>query len=159
MQCIFLIMGIVYATRIPGFIRAVPGPNQDPQLFRTWRAKELWSIYVFLAATWGSTVLALLLGVVLGVGMALTGSMTNPSETAVAIYYVVYIGLFVGLVIWSAVLGTQASRLKKQLAAYVLPASYYPRDGAPLLQAPPSQQSPQEPASQPDAAPDQYPGS
>jgi hypothetical protein len=143
MGFILLILGLVYAFKIPGLLRTQPSsfPGADPAVFQTWKSKELGSIYIFLAATWGQTILFFM------IGFAIAFTVADPASVGrlIVIVTVIEIGVFLGGLIWSAVLGSQAAKLKKQLVHPVLPPSYYPRQGAVTLKA---EASPEENAGQ-----------
>jgi hypothetical protein len=149
-QIILLVFGIIYAFRIPKILKAQPGPLDNPEIFWSWRAKELMSIYVFLAATWGSMIIVIVIGIIMAIGIVAKGGkadeLMNPLMAINAV-------LFVGPLIWAVVLSSQATKLKKQLASGGLVtgqhASYYPRPGQPVLQAPP-----EGPIAPPPAAPE-----
>jgi hypothetical protein len=154
---ILLILGIVFATRIPGILKQTPDsyPSRNPALFDQWRKKELGSIYVFLGATWGQMAIFFMIGLMVGVSMA-----NNPEglNSAVVVLTVVEGCVFLGGLIWAAILGSQASKLKKEL---MIPGSMptdgaYPRYGQTVVSMPPAPQTPPQ-APQADEAPPEGP--
>lgn len=104
-QIILLIFGIVYAFRRPKIkkLMASQFPQVPPEIFAEWQALELKSIKIFLWATWG----LLLIGT--PIAMAL---ITTPESAMFvqALYFV----LFIVLLVFSAIPGSKASKLKKQ---------------------------------------------
>jgi hypothetical protein len=142
-QIILLIFGIIYAFRIPKVLKSEAPPNVDPNVFATWRAKELGSMYWFIGATWGSLILSIIIGVVYAMVVLGQGGKVDDIMMPVQIINLV---LFIGPLIYSVVLSSQATKLKKQLGNTNLPPSYYPRPGQVTLQAPPEAPPPASPA-------------
>ena len=106
-QLILLIMGIVYAVRRPKLkaLAVSDYPDVTSEQFGEWRELELKSIDMFLWATWG----LLLLGtpVVVAVVFAVP-------ESAVLVQ-VAYLVIFLIMLGFSAIAGSKAASLKKQL--------------------------------------------
>jgi hypothetical protein len=158
---VLLILGIIYATRIPKFLRSTPAefPGCDPAVHARWRSKELGSIYTFLIATWGQMALFLVIGFCIGVALARDQEALN---SAIVVITGVEVAVFLGGLIWAAILGSQAAKLKKQLGLLaVIPPSYYPRPNQELLQAPPPNMpavTPVEPPAPPTDPPQDAPG-
>jgi MFS family permease len=104
---LFIILGIIYAVRIPKLRRLSPEkfPQVPAEAVTKYRQLELTSIYIFLAVTWGlGLFVALLLGLTL-----LFGIHEDISANDVLVFITIFV---VGLIV-SAVYGTLAGRVKK----------------------------------------------
>ena len=104
---ILIILGIIYAVRIPKLHRLSPEsfPQVPAEAVTKYRNLELTSIYIFLAVTWGSGLfLALLLGLTL-----LFGIHEDISDKCIPVFIISFV---VGLII-SAIYGTFAGRIKR----------------------------------------------
>ncbi len=108
-QLILLIVGIVYAVKRPRYVRLVPQdyPEVDPARFEEWRGLELRSIDIFLWATWGLFVISVVVGVLLGVSGAGGGARMTFGGAVML--------LFLGGLVMSAIAGSKAAKLRKEL--------------------------------------------
>lgn len=105
-QIILLIAGIVYAFRKPKLkaLTAAQFPGVSQEVFAEWQALELKSINRFLWATWGLLLIKILVGFM--------PTPTFPGgEVGVQVFF---FGLFVGLLVFSAISGSKAAKLKEQ---------------------------------------------
>ena len=105
---VLIILGIIYAVRIPKLYRLSPEsfPQVSAEAVTKYRNLELTSIYIFLAVTWGlGLFLALLLGFTL-----LFGVHEDISVKGIPVFIFVFV---VGLII-SAIYGTLAGRIKRE---------------------------------------------
>lgn len=117
-QIILLIVGIVYAVRRPKYANANAAsfPNVDPARFEEWRKLELKSIDIFLWSTWGTFALSLLLGFGLGLILGATGQAAGAQSHPLVIgLEVVMTVLFFGGLVFAAIAGSQATKLRKEL--------------------------------------------
>ncbi len=102
MQLILLIMGIVYAFRRPKLraLEADQFPDVPVEKFEKWKRLELKSINNFLWATWGLLIVSTFAMV------AFPGSATE--------LQLFFFALFLFFLIFSAVSGSRAAKIKKQ---------------------------------------------
>jgi len=110
---ICLILGIIYAFKRPGIAKmdrsTFPGASESE--FDAWKRAELSSIDIFLWATWGQTIVFVVLALLLGIFTAQSGGRTL-AEDLTNIMTVIQIIVFVAGIILSAVVGTRAQKLK-----------------------------------------------
>lgn len=104
---LFIILGIIYAVRIPKLRRLSPEkfPQVPAEAVTKYRQLELTSIYIFLAVTWG---LGLLVALLLGLTL-LFGIHEDILTNGVPVFITIFV---VGLMV-SAIYGTLAGRVKK----------------------------------------------
>ena len=111
-QVFLLIVSIFYWRRIPKLKRLPTSdfPNVDPVEFEKWKEQELTSYRVFLWASWGALLISLAIGFVGGflVSGPLTAAQTNALNMIVA-------GLWLISLLYSAVLGSKAKKLRDSL--------------------------------------------
>ena len=116
-QLILCIVGIVYLVRRPKYVgaRAENYPGTDPVRFGEWRRLELKSIDVFLWATWGTFALSLVLtfGAV-AISAAMGGTPGTGSPVVLVLAGIMTVLFFGGLIV-SAIAGSQAAKLRKEL--------------------------------------------
>ncbi|MDO8589015.1 MAG: hypothetical protein Q7T82_18465 [Armatimonadota bacterium] len=110
-QIILLVAGIFTAVRLPKLLRRASAdyPGVDPDAFQRWHQADLKSAYAFLIATWGA--LAVQIVVLIAAGTA-----TGVSQDLTFLYvgYAISFLVFLGPLIWAAILGSKAARLKKE---------------------------------------------
>ncbi len=108
-QIALLIVGVIYAFRLPGIYGARPGdfPRVSKAALREWKRLELISIYLFLGATWGTLILGILLAVVLGPNFQIAVFGVNGLSLA----------LMMILLIPSAIFGSDAAKIRKRFKA------------------------------------------
>jgi hypothetical protein len=116
-QLILCIVGIVYLVRRPKFAnaRAESFPGVDPTKFAEWRRLELKSTDVFLWATWGTFVLSFVLAFGVVALTAVLGGGQGGSGPVVGVLVAIMSLLFFGGLIISAIAGSQAAKLRKEL--------------------------------------------
>jgi MFS family permease len=104
---ILIILGIIYAARVPKLYRLSPEnfPHVPAEAITKYRNLELTSIYIFLATTWG---LGFFLVVLLGLTFFF-GIREDISDKGIPVFIIIFV---VGL-IFSAICGTLAGRVKK----------------------------------------------
>jgi len=132
---ILLVIAILYATRIPSIRRDTweAYPAQNPALFDQWRRKELQTIYILIAATWGLMILFFGFGFALGIAFY---SDEKQLDSLVDIFNVIHVVMLFAGLIWSGIVGNQAKKLKMQLAIPSTPTEgAYPRVG-PIVNMP-----------------------
>jgi hypothetical protein len=104
---ILLVLGIIYAVRIPKLYRLSPErfPQVPAEAVVKYRRLELTSIYIFLAVTWGLGLILLLLfaaNQLFDVGREISDNSLLPSGI-----------IFVAGLIASAIYGSLAGQIKK----------------------------------------------
>lgn len=107
-----MICGIVTACKLPRLLKrtAADYPGVDPEQFAVWHKADLMSAYAFLIASWGTLLIQIIVLVMAGTVSALAGN-----ETALYAGYGISFAVFIGLLVWAAVLGEKAKKLKKGL--------------------------------------------
>lgn len=117
MQIILLALGVIYFFRKIKIRKMVDEqyPGVDPMKFSEWKMLELKSIDIFLMTTWG--LLALMLALALLAAFISSNAEFRGAldENFMATLRIVYWVVFVGGLVYSAILGTRASKLKKSL--------------------------------------------
>lgn len=125
LQIILGIIGIVYLVRRPRYAqaRAEGFPKVDPFVFEQWRGLEIKSIDIFLWATWGTFFLSLAWGFGLGLVVAAIAPSSDAGEMLGRLMTPLIglmVLLFFGGLVWSAIVGSQAAKLRKQHGINVL---------------------------------------
>ncbi|MBN1474493.1 MAG: hypothetical protein JW914_07760 [Syntrophaceae bacterium] len=107
MQIILLIVGIVYALKKPKLkaLTSSQFPGVPAEKFAEWQALELKSINIFLWATWGLLIISIPVGLLAG------ATFPGGALGLQGLFFV----LFFVLLVFSAVSGSKAAKLKKQL--------------------------------------------
>jgi len=106
-QIILLIVGIVYLVRRPKLkaVNASDFPGVPPDRFHEWKTLELKSIDIFLWATWGL--------LIIGTPLLFVFAAAFPGG-ALGLQGL-YIVVFLVLLVLSAIPGSKARKLKKEL--------------------------------------------
>lgn len=109
LELILLIVGIVYAVRVPRLRRlsSEAHPGVDAAIFQQWKTAELKGIMVFIVTTW--TAFAVQTTCLLA---SITGNMDF--ETYAPIAGIVFVCWLLGLTV-SAVQGSKAKKIRKQI--------------------------------------------
>ena len=107
-QIILLIVGVVYAFRRPKISKLKPEqfPNVPHEVFDQWKRLELRSIDIFLWATWGVAII--------GTVIAFVIVQSNP--TLAGPIQIAYIVVFLVGLIFSAIDGSKAAKIRKSHA-------------------------------------------
>jgi hypothetical protein len=110
LQIALLIAGIFVAIRLPKTKKLTPNdyPNVDPELFQAWHSMEIKSSIAFLIATWGVLVVQRVIMTISAVAV-----LSGIPDVVNIIAGVFCFALFVGVLIWAAILGSKAAKLKK----------------------------------------------
>jgi hypothetical protein len=106
LKIILLILGIIYAVRRLKLkaLESKQFPDVPVDKFQEWKDLELRSIDIFLWATWGLLIISIPVG--LAVGKAFPGGVLG--------FRVLLFVLFLVLLVFSAISGSKAAKLKKQ---------------------------------------------
>ncbi|MDD5194845.1 MAG: hypothetical protein PHQ96_04105 [Candidatus Omnitrophica bacterium] len=114
LQIILLIAAISALIRLPKIRRrtAANYPEVSPEKFKLWHEADLKATVAFVIATWGAFALQI---IILVIGNYVKLSMTDYEESIDIILIVSTVVIFLFPLLWPAILGSKASRLKKEI--------------------------------------------
>lgn len=114
-QLVLLVIGIVVAVRLPRVLRLKPEqfPAADREACTAWIAAERSAAIRFIAATVGLFMLQVAAGMVMMAWVWTRHPRTDVRETASMLYTLMSILTFLGMLVYAAIAGSKAKRLKK----------------------------------------------
>ena len=113
-QIILLVAGIAVALRLSKIKgrKVEDFPGVDPLRFRTWNDADYRSAVAFVIATWGA--LAVQVAILLGGTVLAAAAGPGARDGIQGVALLLSIIAFVVPLVWAAVLGSKATRLRKE---------------------------------------------